>query len=111
MKSASHAPHSTRPRGAPSQNARTSAVLPMPGLAGDEHEPPAALGADRRQVPGERLELLGALEEPLGAGGRTVGHRHMFAPATRALRDQPRRQKVSPIPMASHPATTYGKAS
>ena len=47
----------TRPtaRGArrcPAQNARTSVVLPMPGLAGDEHEPPASLArAPRRGAP------------------------------------------------------------
>jgi hypothetical protein len=81
-------------------------------LAGDEDEPPAALRTHRRQVAVECLELRAALEQPCGCGTRRpIAHGHHLGLWRCSRRDQPRRQSASPTPMASQPATTYGKAS
>jgi hypothetical protein len=72
---------------APQDPARTRAFaerphqrrLADPGLAGDEHQPPAPVGADRSQLLVECRQRGGALEELHAAGRRRVGHRHIFA--------------------------------
>ena len=56
--------------------------LADPRLTGDQHEPSAALFADRDAVAVEGVELGGALEQLHRARRRAVAHRHMFAAAS-----------------------------